>query len=99
MESLINILIAVPGMQTIKPSVEISIHMHSEQERCVVHVEAVPQKQQLRFAMKPTTDMSTLERVIVNGTMGTSKCVATLTPVISMPRRCVVPVKEVEKLS
>ena len=98
MESLINTVIAVLGIKTVNSLVEFMIHRNSKQERCVVHAEEVQQKQQLKCAMKPTTDISTLARVIVIGTMAMRVCVETLTPVISMPRRCVVPVKEGEKL-
>ena len=99
MEHLIITKIAVLGIKTTKPSVENLIQSYSEQKRCVVHVKAVPQKLQSKCAMTPTVDMLTLVKVIAIGTMARRVCVVTLTPVISMQRRCVVHVMEAKKLS
>ena len=63
-----------------------------------MHVEEVQQKQQSKSALKPMANFSTLAKVIVSGTMAMRVCVETLTPVISMLRRCVVPVEEGEQL-
>ena len=62
-----------------------------------MRVVAVLQKLQLKTAVIPTMDILTLVKVIASGTGARRVCVVTLTPVISMPQRCVVPVREEKK--
>ena len=68
MEPWIDITMAALGMEKTKPFADHLTQNYSNQKRCVVHVVVVPEKRQSPFAMRPTTDLLTRVKVIVNGT-------------------------------